>query len=53
MKRTDLLKELGAMGRVLLRHGKRHDWYHNPGAMVSQPDPRHAEIKDTPARHIL
>lgn len=53
MKRTDLLRRLEQMGCVLLRHGARHDWYHNPTTKVSQPVPRHREIRDTLAKHIL
>lgn len=53
MKRADLIRALEEMGCVLLRHGARHDWYHNPATKVSQPVPRHREIKETLARHIL
>jgi len=53
VKRATLLKELKAIGCVLLRHGGRHDWYHNPATKVSQPVPRHGEIKETLARHII
>jgi mRNA interferase HicA len=37
----------------LVRHGERHDWYRNPTTGVSQPVPRHREIKDHLARHII
>lgn len=53
MKRHELIRRIEAMGAVLLRHGKRHDWYHNPETKISQPVPRHAEIKDTLAKHII
>jgi predicted RNA binding protein YcfA (HicA-like mRNA interferase family) len=53
MKRTDLIRTLERMGCVLLRHGARHDWYHNPSTKASQPVPRHREIRETLARHIL
>ncbi len=53
MKRTELVKQLTAMGCVLLRHGSRHDWYHNPVSKVSQPVPRHSDIKETLAKHII
>jgi len=53
VKRVELIKQLEAMGCILLRNGGRHDWYHNPDTMVSQPVPRHREIKDTLAKHIL
>jgi predicted RNA binding protein YcfA (HicA-like mRNA interferase family) len=53
MKRTDLIRTLEQMGRVLLRHGARHDWYHNPTTKVSQPVPRHREIRESLAKHII
>lgn len=53
MKRKDLIKTLELMGCILLRHGGRHDWYHNPITNVSQPVPRHNEIKEFLARHII
>ena len=53
MKRTDLIRALEEMGCVLSRHGGRHDWYHNPATKVSQPVPRHREIKETLAKHII
>jgi len=37
----------------LIRHGRRHDWYQNPRTGVSQPIPRHREIKEPLAKHIL
>ena len=53
MKRVDLIRELEQRGCTLLRHGSRHDWYHNQRTGVSQPVPRHREIRDNLARHIL
>ena len=53
MKRTDLIRRLEEMGCVLVRHGGRHDWYQNPGTKASQPVPRHREIKESLARHII
>jgi len=53
MKRCDLVKEIEAMGCILIRHGGKHDWYQNPNTKVSQPIPRHREIIDSLARHIL
>ena len=53
MKRTDLIKKLSEMGCVLIRHGGRHDWYRNPNTGMSQPVPRHKEIKEPVARHII
>lgn len=53
MKRRDLLKRVEAMGRVLIRHGKRHDWYQNPVTKAAQPVPRHVEIRESLASHTL
>jgi len=41
------------MGCILIRHGGKHDWYHNPITKVSQPVPRHREIKEYLAKHII
>jgi predicted RNA binding protein YcfA (HicA-like mRNA interferase family) len=53
MKRVDLIRAIQALGCVLERHGGRHDWYRNPTTGASQPVPRHREIKEPLARHIL
>ena len=53
MKRVDLIKAIKRNGCVLVRHGGKHDWYHNPSTGVSQPVPRHREIKERLARRIL
>lgn len=53
MKRRDLLKELQGIGCILIRPGARHDWYMNPRTKVSQPIPRHSEINEYLARHII
>jgi predicted RNA binding protein YcfA (HicA-like mRNA interferase family) len=53
VKRRDLIKILENMGCVLIRHGGKHDWYQNPKTKVSQPVPRHREIKDRLAQHII
>jgi mRNA interferase HicA len=53
VKRTDLIKAIEGLGCVLVRHGGEHDWYRNPKTGVSQPVPRHREIKDHLARHVL
>ena len=50
MKRGDLVKRIEGQGCVLIRHGAKHDWYRNPKTGVSQPVPRHREIKDHLAR---
>jgi len=53
VKRVDLIRAIEDLGCILVRHGGRHDWYRNPRTGVSQPVPRHREIKDHMARHIL
>ena len=53
MKRSDLIRALEEMGCVLIRHGGKHDWYQNPATKMSQPIPRHREIKETLAKHLI
>jgi mRNA interferase HicA len=53
MKRKELIQKIEELGCILLRHGGRHDWYQNPKTKISQPVPRHREIKDSLAKHIL
>ena len=53
MKRADLIRQLEKLGCVFIRHGANHDWYQNPRSKVSQPVPRHREINERLARHII
>jgi len=53
MKKRDLISKLKMMGCILLRHGEKYDWYHNPTTKLSQPVPRHREIKEYLAKHII
>jgi len=53
VKRSDLVRKLEQAGCLLVRHGGNHDWYQNPETRVAQPVPRHREINETLARHIL
>ena len=53
MKRRDLIRSLEEQGCILIRHGAKHDFYQNPQTKISQPVPRHTEIKDPLAKHIL
>lgn len=53
MKRADLIRMIEEMGCMLIRHGGKHDWYQNPETRMSQPVPRHREIKETLAKHII
>jgi len=53
VKRRELIKKLEEMRCVFIRHGSRHDWYQNPRTKVCQPIPRHKEINESLAKHIL
>lgn len=53
MKQLDLIKKLESMGCILVRHGGKHDFYHNPRTNKSQPVPRHREINEHLAKSIL
>jgi mRNA interferase HicA len=53
MKRKELIKKIAAAGCLLLRHGNRHDLYQNPATGKKQPVPRHDEIDENLAKHIL
>jgi mRNA interferase HicA len=53
MKRTDLIRKIEEAGCLLIRHGGKHDWYRNSKTGVSQPVPRHREINESLAKHIL
>lgn len=53
MKRVDLVAAIKQLGCQFVRHGAKHDWYRNPATGVSQPVPRHREIKERLALRIL
>jgi mRNA interferase HicA len=53
MKRRDLVAEIETAGCVLLRHGGKHDIYHNPKTGRSEPVPRHREVNELLAKRIL
>lgn len=53
MKRRDLVSKLTKGGCELLRHGAKHDIYHNPKTGASQPIPRHREINENLAKQII
>jgi len=53
MKRKEFVRKLESAGCVLLRPGGRHDIYFNPANSLKQPVPRHSEIHEKLARHIL
>jgi len=53
MKRRDLIKKIEEGGAIFIRHGGKHDWYQNPESKMSQPVPRHSEIKEFVAKSII
>lgn len=53
MKRGDLIRRLEEAGCLLIRHGKKHDWYQNPNTGLAQAVPRHREISDILAKQIV
>lgn len=53
MKRILLLKILKEGGCELLRHGAKHDIYHNHKTGKSQPIPRHNDINELLAKKII
>jgi hypothetical protein len=53
MKRAELVRKVQSLGCILIRHGNKHDWYQNPVTKLSQPIPRHREIAESLAKHIL
>ncbi len=53
MKRKDLIDKIERLGCVLIRHGNKHDLYHNPKTGMTQPIPRHREINEFLAKKIL
>jgi predicted RNA binding protein YcfA (HicA-like mRNA interferase family) len=53
MKREQLIKKILASGCIFVRPGARHDLYMNPKTGKKQPVPRHKEIDEHLARHIL
>ena len=53
MKRKQLIKIISSAGCMLIRHGGRHDLYQNPKTGKKQPIPRHDEIDENLAKHII
>lgn len=53
MKRRDLLARLDDEGCVLVRTVGRHDFYRNVITGACQPVPRHREINENTAKHII
>jgi len=53
MKRTALLKRLKTYGCVFVKHGKKHDVYKNPRTGIEERVPRHSDINENLAKHII
>ncbi|HCX89214.1 MAG: addiction module toxin, HicA family [Deltaproteobacteria bacterium CG_4_8_14_3_um_filter_43_13] len=53
MKRKELIKKISSAGCTLVRHGARHDLYRNQKTGKKQPVPRHDEIDENLAKHII
>ncbi|MBM4322501.1 MAG: type II toxin-antitoxin system HicA family toxin [Deltaproteobacteria bacterium] len=53
MKRKELIKRLTDAGCVFIRAGARHDLYMNLQTGKKQAVPRHREIDESLAKHIL
>ncbi|MGB5636193.1 MAG: type II toxin-antitoxin system HicA family toxin [Waterburya sp.] len=53
MKRRDLIAQLEQAGCYLIRHGGKHDIYHNPDTGKTEPIPRHREINERLAKKII
>ena len=53
MKRGELLKRLKALGCVFVKHGKKHDVYKNMRTGVEERIPRHSDISENLAKHII
>ncbi|RKX80473.1 MAG: addiction module toxin, HicA family [Spirochaetes bacterium] len=53
MKRKDLIKKIIENGCILIRHGSNHDLYRNQTTGKKQPIPRHREIDEHLAKHII
>jgi len=53
MKRRELITRISSTGCILVRRGAHHDLYKNPRTGKQQPVPRHIEIDENLAKHIL
>jgi mRNA interferase HicA len=53
MKRRELVRHLEKAGCHILRSSGPHDVYLNPKTGQKQPVPRHTEIDEHLARHIM
>ena len=53
MKRGALLKRIKALGCIFVKHGKKHDVYKNPRTGTDERVPRHIDINENLANHII
>jgi hypothetical protein len=53
VKRQKLIGAIGEAGCILLRHGRKHDIYHNPATGASEPVPRHNDVNERLAKRII
>jgi len=53
MKRTALLKRIKTYGCMFVKHGKKHDVYKNPRTGIEERIPRHSDINENLAKHII
>ena len=53
MKKGLLLKKIKAKGCVFVKHGKKHDVYKNPRTGIEERVPRHNDINENLANHII
>ena len=53
MKNGALIKILKAQGCVFVKHGKKHDVYLNPRTSKTERIPRHPDINEILAKHII
>jgi hypothetical protein len=53
MKKGLLLKRLKAQGCIFVKHGKKHDVYRNPRTGIEERIPRHNDINENLANHII
>ena len=53
MKFRDLVRRIKDEGCTLVRHGSDHDWYRNVITGVMEAVPRHREVNENTARHII
>jgi len=43
MKRKELVRQLEEIGCILIRPGRKHDWYQRPETKIAQPVLRHSK----------